>query len=794
MAKTSMKNKPRLDKFKRKLNQFIQQIRNRLLVFHKRMLFCYLLFKFRIRQYLRFVWFSFFFKYSHLILTLAYCVAVGAISYFFARNTTELFAQHAFTFLITIGAALIGVLAIVLTFSNILMQNAAQQSSAGFYSTLAKNRWLPVIYWVIALSAFAYFALALFMSGSHPSYIQAVAGISLVGLGANLYLIYMLNLIIFERIKPASNLKIIKKESLDLIESIGRAANESAQILYNNPDKDEEATMESALAATFQQMGPYFDYLGVRLDHLFDYHDKLYALHENRMARDTLTVAAEVLMKYFELRKNSSFITLSRDFLLVGLSDSQTFLTQNLEQFVFKGSLYIKANDNKGITHLIMILRQLTLSASQIKYLSQLRMENPIFTQCKGHLDQVISIAIKENHAEALFQAAGAMGQIGVVAIDSDLHSDFLGVLRSLKKISLYALKQSDDVVLSRVIENYDLLLNKLVLSQKYGVGTSDSLFDEIREVTLHAYVLSITTSGVHSLAQDKLIMLFEHLKVCVFDAARAANKSRRKDDKEKLIRLTKHLAKETQRLLRELSEKLKTADHIFIHTFSDTIRKIGCLLLDLAEKNDWKEHKESLVKEAGWYLHLPSWFIYHAKDIEANLMFDELVESVAFIGERAITLGHHQLGNESLDILSRMALSLMQKQAGNHYGGDEVRIMEKAVYLGVLATKFNHPNYVEKFQKAITEFHIAYEKKWFANMPSGVEPTSPRRDPITWMLAGLSARYQRHEYDRIAILESIQDKVFSQVSEHDVAIFLEQMNVQAITLSHDTHPNEDLV
>ena len=96
---------------------------------------------------------------------------IGAIAYtstllFITFLLMDFLSAHSLktnmpVFLVSVGAMLGGILAIVFSFGTLLMQNAASGSSAGFYNIVGRDPVLHVIYWILTLIIIYCFGLSI---------------------------------------------------------------------------------------------------------------------------------------------------------------------------------------------------------------------------------------------------------------------------------------------------------------------------------------------------------------------------------------------------------------------------------------------------------------------------------------------------------------------------------------------------------------------------------------------------------------------------------------------------------
>ena len=684
--------------------------------------------------------------------------------------------------LTTIAAMLGGILAIVVSFSILLMQNAAQYSSAGFYDILAKDRLQSLIFWIIAIFTFILFVLAInfdYLHELNKDFAHLSTGLPIAILGIVPWLLYILYKRMYERIRPASSLLVVKKDTIKYLDQLNTTAREMAVVATKRPMPSYNVSPQIALATSFQTLQPHFNYLNTRIDHLFDYHDKLLSSQENGMAREALTTVYQILEHYFRLRSDSSVIVLSSDFLLVGISDSHGFLTPSLEQLVAKGNGYMRDDDDLGATHIIFILSNLVTSARNIKYTPNTSAENPIFAQCRGYLDHLLESAIKHNNIEVLFQGAIEYSKIGTVIVEDNLSGELLSTFKTLNKIAYHALSKHFQVVWGEVLNTYIHLLRKLMVSNHFNIGTHlRSLFEHLQAIVLLAYKsLQSGTLEDNFTIQTTLVKPFQHMERLVSAISDKVEKETEDKQQEEWRRVFFHLVKELRRCLRYLSEEMKNADHLLINTFGTVNANIGCLLLSLSTNEKWNPDREKLLNEVTWYLHQPEWFINHANKINANYSFDALVEAVAKMGIKSLQVGQDEIAKKSIETLSKFAISMLEKEKGQRYGFTEPRIMERACYVGILALKLGRSDLVQELKTRISTFQEAYEKEWFKNIPKDKEPTSPRRDQLSIEIIELRNDVIKSKYDHTrGLLDSSRDRLVEEVEAIDIDRFTREI------------------
>lgn len=723
------------------------------------------------------------FRYRGAFLFNSHKTTIGTIVYFsillsftfgLGRFIDPTFSRgDAITFFTAIAAMIGGILAIIFSLSILLMGNAAERIPVGFYETAAKDNFHNFIFFLISVCSLIIFAFSLVYGKLGFGLTVMSFQTTLVLVGVVFYFTFIFYQRVQQRLNPINVLKIATDQALKKLDSIYKRAEEIAEVLIRQPKLDNKVTKEEALATSYQYLQPELAYINSRLNYLYDYHGKLVASNERSSALGVLQVITQILQKYFQTRKDSSFV-LPAGFLLATTSDSRAFLTPPLERLVAVGENYMRDNDNEGITRVISIFIQLCQSASQINYLTKHKVESPILEQCRGYLGQLLDSAIKFNYQEALFQGAVAYSQITPIAIKQGLHHEFISVYDMLDKIAISALTNRFNVVLGEVINTYTAILSQMISLRYFNLEIElGSLMEHLRNIIFYSYTSMMAGALENSFAtQTNMAVPFDNLSSLIFQVAKAATEAKTEDEQKDWKHVFFVTVEELLSTLRYLSEKMKNPNHILVNTFSNLIEDIGYLLLDLTKDGKWTEDKKELEKQIGWYIFQTEWFAHDVNKMRDNPAFDSLVEAATKIGLRALQRNQNQTAKDAIKIVNNFAHKMLLHEEGGGYGFTEPRIMERACYIGILALKLNKKEIVDELKKYIKPFEEAYTKKWFSNIPEGVKLPSPTKDQLMMEVHGIIQEI-RQRYGHLPMMDRASEILTQLVNEEDVNKFI---------------------
>jgi hypothetical protein len=684
-------------------------------------------------------------------------------------------------YFITVGAMIGGVLAIVFSLKTLIMQHAAENSSAGFYRTLGKDKRQDIVFFLLVFSVLLFVLFALTASpyefvfyGIRFELLTIIFQVSIFIIGFDLYLIFLLHEMLFKRIDPFNAIKHIQRTSFDYLDSISQRATQFADLMMIHPKTDKKTSRDQMLASTFQSFKPDLQFLSYRLEYLFDYHDKVLSRNDKTASLAILDVIASILEKYFVIRKDSSFL-LPSGFFFVSSSDSQEFLTPHLERLVSVGQDYLKQENAVGVRKVISIFQELAGYAGEIKFIGSRSTDNPILMQCRGYLDQFMESVIQKTFFEGMFKGASAYTSIGAYVIRKNMMHEMMPIYDMLDKIAYAALLKKQEVVVTEVVNGYAGLIH--VLAEDYWLFQQkiELILEHTQQIIIWAFIVYKGQSIRENRMQQDVVKPYESLADTIYEIVKKVPTLRnRKKTNAKGAAIEG--MEELRASLRQLSENLNSADRLLIHSLANIIEKVGMLAITLINDPEWSDEKRKLTNLAGWYIHQPKWFTHDVAKIESNLNFDALPEATAKMGIVAVKENQMGVAEESVEIISQFAIEMLEKEAGRRYGFTEPRIMVLGCYVGILALKQGQNNVINKLKELIPAFEEAYKQKWFSTPPpAGVRFSSPSENQL--MVEVLLLIDTIEDLNRVRDpFGSAEEMIIREVSVEDVKKFIKEI------------------
>lgn len=688
--------------------------------------------------------------------------------------------QNIPVFLVSAGAMLGGILAIIFSFGALLMQNAAGSSSAGFYNIVGRDHVQHLIYWVLTLVIIYCFGLSIIlgqpaMINKHLFLCVLAVSLAFFLIGFSFFLLYVIFWRAFKRINPLTNVDLIQKEAFEYISKVSKVAKELADLSLKQPELPEGYDKNKALAVSYQFVRPQIAAIGTRLNYLFDFHDKLSLNKEQEFAKQVLNSAYNILIEYMRQRSNSSIILPDNDIFFSGVSDSQDFLAPQLENLLNRGKVYIREDNDNGATHVIRIMCNLVLLSAEMKYVTKHHDNNPILSQCRGYLDQLTNFAVGQTAFEATFQCAGAYLKICPVVCSKQMGVEIRTITNTMSNLCISSLVSNQDVVWGRGMDVCVELLRGLIRHFTYDLKIQmECFFDLMINVILISNKSQVIKGPLMGISNQ--IKLDGFFRVVLEESGKVLNDLDDREKKDGAIHRLQVIAETYRSFLRKLSEKINAADTLLMQTIYDSIADMGCMLLYASTKTEDDTDKQELLKQVGWFVHQPVWFLYQADKVCAGTAFDALVDASTKIGLYAIEINEVKIAKDAIDAITQIALDMFEKEGGECICGfTPPRTMEKACYIGIYAHKTKNNLILEQLKKKLDKFQEKYEKETISKMPTGKEIMGPRKDQICHDLLRLRDDIEESRSDGLSrrIMDHASDRLLNKIELIDLDRFV---------------------
>src|SRR3989344_2719591 len=154
--------------------------------------------------------------------------------------------------------------------------------------------------------------------------------------------------------------------------------------------------------------------------------------------------------------------------ILASTSDSQWFLTPNLERLRVLGESYIRTHNEGGAVKIVDVFGTISQKSITMTYLPSIRSnDNPIYSLTIGYFGFYLDFAIQNHMREVIFQTTKWYASLAVREITNDGGSQVQTVLSKLNTIGLFGVVKNESVLYKESLKSMAAILNALALSKK---------------------------------------------------------------------------------------------------------------------------------------------------------------------------------------------------------------------------------------------------------------------------------------------------------------------------------------
>jgi hypothetical protein len=673
-----------------------------------------------------------------------------------------------------------GAMAIVFTISVFLLQNASDLYSSQYFEVYIHDWREKVVYFAVIIITIILFGAGIYL-GCLDVISQQIASwfivTSLGFIGAVFALIDWQYKSVRQKINPSKAIEFLEKEGARFLNRLQSDAKKLARIMQVN-DQNQPVTEELALAAAYNRfLPPFISNLDRQLENLVEISMKLADKHEVGTTKRGFTAVYRILERFFEARKTSSLAIPAGDVFLALQSDSQTFLSANLERLNKAGEKFIKEGKDEIATYIIDVYRALAIKAQEISFIRQ-KNENPILENIIGYLGFFIDNGQRAKNIEVVFQGSRVLSDISIIAANKGLGATLNGIQEKILKIAIFGLSEKQNVIVDSCNVAFLRIIGAIFNSDK--IIRRYHFTDSLKNIaTISSYISTFIGAGLLPNDITNRFSLSKGYDQFYMTLAGVMNKYSQIIDSEEKSRYRGDLVEffhELNRSLRKLSEDVKSCDTNLTDSVGRLIFNINELIIDMMQSDDFREEKDKLMDRLEWNIHLPYWFTHHADKFDAGSMhLYTLTDSVAKTG----ILSAEKLNNKDLLISSISSISSMAEQAiqkgAEGYGYSEPRIMEKACYLGVLALKRGWMDAVIELAIKIYDFEKKYVVKYFSNIPTGidVDRLSPGKEQLLDELLKWRREFDYERLNGVRMRDDAKAMMYSLVERTDVDKFI---------------------
>lgn len=689
------------------------------------------------------------------------------------------------------GVMIGGILAIVLALSIFVLQNASDMYSSQFYEIYIHDRLEKYIYFIIIILALLFFTAGIIFKNDLFLITTTMKKIIIYCFLFFIALIFVLIDKQYENVRRKANpikaLEFLENKSICFLNDIQKDIVGIVRIIKV---EDQNSPEELIRAIEWNKyLGPHLPILNRQIENLFEITMKLSDRQEIETANRGLKSVNSILLKYLDLRKDCSLVSPSKINFLATESDSQTFLSKNIERLNNIGKKFIKENKIENAVYVFDIFISLANKSKEITFLNT-KNKNPIFDQIVGYFKFIIEFSIREKNQEIAFQGIRVLDNFISVVFDNKLMISLNTIYEDLLTIALFGISERNTTITD---ECQNVYLGSLTRIFKHQIIDADRYIEKtlenIKTITVNIYLMMIKGYLPNNiLTSFALTKPYEKMINYVYEIVNSYKELKDKKIKEFYRENIVDLFDKIYRFLRDLAEKIQNCDSILITQIGYLIFDLNSLLIDLIEDKEFKSYQEKLIEILGYFVYLPTWFVLYDKAFRKSNNFDILIESITKTGlkifknikndDSIIEIEKIKLLKDCVESLYDIAKNSIEK-IKEGYGYDEPRVMLKLCFLGVLGLKNDLQPIITEVKNRICEFEKTYKEKYFQGVAKEIISKNiynPKKDQLFIELLHWHREFINHKYETHRLMDSSEDIMFELIDEKDIERFIHEV------------------
>jgi len=693
----------------------------------------------------------------------------------------------------SIGVMIGGVLAIVLALSIFVLQNASDMYSSQFYEVYIHDKLEKSIFFIIIILALLFFTAGIIFKNDLFIITTAMKKVIIYCFLFFIALIFVLIDKQYENVRRKANpikaLEFLEYKSIYFLNNIQKDITELVRIVKL---KDQDSSEELIKAIEWNKYPVlHLPILNRQIENLFEITMKLSDRQEIETANRGLKSINNILLKYLDLRKDCSLAYPSKINFLAIESDSQSFLSENIERLNNIEKKFIKENKIENAVYVFDMFISLANKSKEITFLNT-KNKNPIFSQIIGYFKYLIEFSIREKNQEVAFQGIRVLDNFILVVFDNKLMISLNTIYEDLLAIALFGISEKNTAITDKCQNVYLGSLTRIFKCQIIDADRYiEKTLENIKTITVSIYLMMIKGYLPNNiLTSFALTKPYEKMINHVYEIVHSYKELKDEKTKESYRKDIVGLFDKIYRFLRDLAEKIKNCDSILNTYIGFLIFDLDSLLIDLIEDKEFKSSQEKLIEILGYFVYLPSWFVLYDKASRKsnNLNLNELIEAVTKTGlklfkkikndDSIIEIEKIKLLKDCVESIYDIAKNSIEK-IKEDYGYDEPRVMLKLCFLGVLGLKNDLKPIITEVKNRICEFEKNYKEKYFHGVSDEIISENiygPKKEQLLIELLRWHRNFINHKYETHRLMDSSEDIMFELIDEKDIERFIHEV------------------
>lgn len=622
--------------------------------------------------------------------------------YLISQNIDSQGSQTGFfpAFFVTIGASLLGVIAIAFSLSIFAVQQASDRYTPAILRFYLRDRTSRVIFFTLGLFSFLLFVFALFPLNEFIAYEVSVALLVVI---VSLILLRLLYRHSVRFVDPIYIISRIHDQAIRKLKRIGNSLDKAARrkplqlkegeniLKLTNSQKVDFA--KSALILAQPNL-----FLTIRhdLEQVYNLINRYMGRREYEVTNAGLRAISSITINYIDIRDGTFASDTFPGITGLDLSHDPFMADQDgvLAKLEDIGRVGSSRSDLVILREIVDSFFTIAVRASQIKYPLNDLHSYPHCMMAVGFLQMNLEDYLKRNELiDVGIHAIGRVSSIGLRLIQLGAYYDTATIISYLGKIALFGISsQKGRVLISHSFREYVRLIYSIVHSDKLPRDVLiKTILDESHRI-IELYLRFNDEGGPVGMTAIEFSIgsLFDLTKTnslpyiydSLYDELR---KSKGDQARSSIVIENLHeLNEELRSFYHQVSKAAAERESFLIHYIDSNLSHIASILLDYYQSDFLNEtQKEEILKDCILFLHVYGLLYHYHEKISASYQY-HILEHILKTGYELNKMGLVQFLKEVLDIIISIAEAFLEKRTRN-YEFESLRILHPAACLCIL-------------------------------------------------------------------------------------------------------------
>ncbi len=572
--------------------------------------------------------------------------------------------------LITMAAAIVGIIAITFSLAIFSIQHAAEKGTTAIlreYRHDKTYRWTFILLCIFSLLVFLFAVLPAFSYFTFISYIMAFAF-----LVTTFYLLWRIFIHTVELVNPIERIqKIFNRSSKylkDLSTNIEKAIDDGNITLDLDEDNklDSQKKRAMMISGTFQKAPSILNPVRADIAQVFDIVREYIPRRKYDVTIAGFTAIAYTVARYFQARKNS----MDTSQMFIALSRSNGFLVDIYEQLAALNRISIGDRDLATTQQNLRCFQVIVIQAINYPSLTQ-QGESSTINMALGYLKGNAQDAIRAGLDDAGLDAIRILRDIDTT-LPKEMYLATQTIIDDIYQLALTGIVSHKFYIVDEAVSAIVQIYNRRVKPYESSVSRR-LIFDKLKAISkfyLEAgFNISVNCEGLSAAFS---ILNDNSLPRAFINSMLAITPENFDDDG----------VMDLFHFYRDVGQKAAETDSFLLHFIVQSIENIVMAAMNIFGEKEDKDKYEDILDEFIWLLSV-YWYSYEKQPNNNRSNHIELtgIDNLTAIALRAIELGYYKFAKRVIGQISSVISTSLKKEV------NEYRIPRMLVHLAKVGT-----------------------------------------------------------------------------------------------------------